>query len=105
MFNQESPTFIKDTFGYEINKEIEVDQAYNYYMSSLNALQLQNIYLPLRTKFYGKSQYLRNLMVNDGHLNFFECDLIFKLEEENNELPSEQKSNGYLVNFSRDFKN
>ena len=105
MFNQESPLFIKDVFGYEMNKEIEIDQAYNYYMSSLNALQLQNIYLPLRTKYYGKSQYLRNLMVNDAHLNFMESDLIFKLEEENNKLPVEQKSNGYLMNFSRDFKN
>ena len=80
MFNQESPLFIKDVFGYEMNKEIEIDQAYIYYMSSLNALQLQNIYLPLRTKYYGKSQYLRNLMVNDAHLNFMESDLIFKLE-------------------------
>lgn len=105
IFTKQSTSFVNDVFGYQINTKDENDPVYNYYFSALNALQLQSLYMPLRTKYYGKSTYLRNHIINESHLNFIESDLIFKLDVIGNKLPKDEQSNGNIMNFSRNFRN
>ncbi len=76
------------------------DFAYDYYVTSLMALQMQNMYLPLRSKYYHKNDYLKNLLIHNSHINIIQNDLIFKLEEKHHEFLAEKESNGYFVNLS-----
>ena len=82
-----------------------IDPTYKYYYSALSALQLQTFYIPLRSTMYGKNSYIQNLYItsNENSINFMESDLIFNIDNINNNLPSE--SNGTFYNPSRDIKN
>lgn len=99
IYQKQTPSIIKNIFGYKYtgNKD---DCAYKYYISSLIALQNQNILFPLRSVYYRKNDYLKNLMIHNGNLNIIQNDLVFKLEESHNSFPESHYSNGYFVNLS-----
>ena len=124
----ETKDIIKDYFGYESNifgeknnnlyynlnntsnriigttNLDDIDPTYKYYYSSLSALQLQTLYIPLRSNLYGKNTYLQNLNIttNENTINFMESDLIFNIDNINNNLSLE--SNGTFYNPSRNIK-
>ena len=124
----ETKDIIKDYFGYdcpsllgEKNNNIyynnmnnpknigtinldDIDPTYKYYYSSLSALQLQTFYIPLRSSLYGKNSYIQNLNItsNENSINFMESDLIFNIDNKNNNL--ELESNGTFYNPCRNIK-
>jgi len=124
----ETKDVIKDYFGYESNifgeknnnlyynpnnsnnrvigttNLDDIDPTYKYYYSSLSALQLQTLYIPLRSNLYGKNSYLQNLNItsNENTINFMESDLVFNIDNINNNLSLE--SNGTFYNPSRNIK-
>lgn len=124
----ETKDIIKDYFGYDCtnlfseknnnyyynnsnnNKNIgtvnldNIDPAYKYYYSALSALQLQTFYIPLRSSLYGKNSYIQNLNItsNENSINFMESDLVFNIDNLNNNLSLE--SNGTFYNPSRNIK-
>ena len=125
----ETKDIIKDYFGYDCpnliseknnnyyynnsnnNKNIgtvnldNIDPVYKYYYSALSALQLQTFYIPLRSSLYGKNSYIQNLNItsNENSINFMESDLVFNIDNFNNNLSLE--SNGTFYNPSRNIKN
>ncbi len=125
----ETTDIIKDYFGYNYpnifseknnnyyynntnnNKGIDtinldnIDPTYKYYYSALSALQLQTFYIPLRSNLYGKNGYIQNLNItsNENSINFMESDLVFNIDNINNNLSSE--SNGTFYNPTRNIKN
>ena len=124
----ETKDIIKDYFGYDCtnlfseknnnyyynnsnnNKNMgtvnldNIDPAYKYYYSALSALQLQTFYIPLRSSLYGKNSYIQNLNItsNENSINFMESDLVFNIDNLNNNLSLE--SNGTFYNPSRNIK-
>ena len=82
-----------------------IDPTYKYYYSALSSLQLQTFYLPLRSTLYGKNSYIQNLNItsNENSINFMESDLIFNIDNINNNLTLE--SNGTFYNPCRNIKN
>ena len=82
-----------------------IDPTYKYYSSALSALQLQTFYIPLRSNLYGKNSYIQNLNItsNENSINFMESDLVFNIDNINNNLSLE--SNGTFYNPSRNIKN
>lgn len=103
IYTNECPSFIKTVFNYQSKENIDNDSVYNYYYSSLCSLNLQTFYLPLRSNYYGKTTSLYNLSTSATDLNFIESDLLFKLDTINNHLPKNVLTNGYIMNFSRNF--
>ena len=101
IYIKDNKSCIKELFGYKFNENEEIDSVYNYYFSSFCSLQLQLLYMPLRSKLYAKSSYIQNLLTNESVLNLMESDLFLLLEDVNNKLPKELYTNGYLVNLSR----
>ena len=101
IYTKDNKSCIKELFGYKFNENEEIDSVYNYYFSSFCSLQLQLLYMPLRSKLYAKSSYIQNLLTNESVLNLMESDLFLLLEDVNNKLPKELYTNGYLVNLSR----
>ena len=101
IYTKDNKSCIKELFGYKFNENEEIDSVYNYYFSSFCSLQLQLLYMPLRSKLYAKSSYIQNLLTNESVLNLMESDLFLLLEDVNNKLPKELYANGYLVNLSR----
>ena len=125
----ETNDIIKDYFGYNCpnlfseknnnyyynnannNKNIDtinldnIDPTYKYYYSALSALQLQTFYIPLRSSLYGKNSYIQNLNItsNENSINFMESDLVFNIDNINNNLSLE--SNGTFYNPTRNIKN
>ena len=125
----ETNNIIKDYFGYDYsnlfnekntniyynnennNRSIgtinldNIDPTYKYYFSALSALQLQTFYIPLRSVIYGKTSYIQNLNItsNENSINFMENDLIFNIDNKNNNLSLE--SNGTFYNPCRNIKN
>ena len=125
----ETNDIIKDYFGYNCpnlfseknnnyyynnannNKSIDtinldnIDPTYKYYYSALSALQLQTFYIPLRSSLYGKNSYIQNLNItsNENSINFMESDLVFNIDNINNNLSLE--SNGTFYNPTRNIKN
>ena len=93
---ENSPKIISDIFNYN---NIDNKPVYNFYYTSLCALQLQNFYLPFRSNYFGKNTYIKNLLSPEPTINFIESDLFINLEEKNNNI--EKNTNGYLINFSR----
>ena len=81
-----------------------IDPTYKYYYSALSSLQLQSFYLPLRSTLYGKNAYIQNLNItsNESCINFMESDLIFNLENINNNI--KLLSNGTFYNPCRNIK-
>ncbi len=105
IYIKDNKSCIKELFGYKFNENEEIDSVYNYYFSSFCSLQLQLLYMPLRSKLYAKSSYIQNLLTNESVLNLMESDLFLLLEDINNRLPKELITNGYLVNLSRNMYN
>ena len=101
IYTKDNKSCIKELFGYKFNENEEIDSVYNYYFSSFCSLQLQLLYMPLRSKLYAKSSYIQNLLTNESVVNLMESDLFLLLEDVNNKLPKELYTNGYLVNLSR----
>ena len=106
IYIKDNQNCIKELFGYNYKEnEDHIDPVYNFYYSSFCSLQLQLLYMPVRSNLYGKSTYIRNLLTNESVLNLMESDLFLLLEDVNNKLPKELITNGYLVNLSRNMYN
>lgn len=101
LYINETSTYITDVFNYTQHDNTPV---YNYYITSLLALQLQTFHMPLRSQIYNKHSYIRSLMFNESDLNIFEHDLLFQMEYPGNALPKAAHTDGYIASFARDFK-
>jgi hypothetical protein len=111
IYKIQNPSVIKNTFSYSYkpNNDPAVntpDPVYDYYYSSLVGLNLHNLYMPLRSNYFGNASNVYNLHHNDNFLNFIETDTIFGLENENYSTHicggvGDVKTNGILINFSR----
>ena len=106
IYQNETPNLIKDIFGYSPQKNVlvEDDPVHDFYFSALCGLELQHMYLPLRSMNFGKSNYLRNLSFNYSQLNIFESDIILNIESSYNNFPKDQVSNGTFASFQRNTK-
>ena len=99
MLKHQTPSHIKNIFNF--NCELspnESNPVFDYYYSSLAGLNLLNLYMPLRSRYYNNSAYL-NDMIHANNLNFVESDIVF-LHESMNKYHNLQH-NGILWNFSK----
>lgn len=102
-----NPRIIKELFNHNNGKYYPGDSIYNYYFSSICGANLQNMLIPLRSKFCGNSAYINNLYSTPSSLNFFESTINFSLENEVNlsfpKLFGEKKfkNNGVIFNINR----
>ena len=101
LYTKETQTYINDVFKYS---QYDNTPVYNYYCTSLLALQLQTFHMPLRSQIYNKHSYIKSLMFNESDLNIFESDLLFQMEHNGNALPKAAHTSGYIATFARNFK-
>ena len=101
IYKNQNPSFIKEIFG---NAKPNTP-AYEYFYTSLCGLNLQNLYMPLRSKYFASIGNLSNLSPNSS-INFFESDTVFALENivKYSHLHKELKNNGIMFNLSRNIK-
>jgi len=75
-----NPKIIKESFNYSYESFNSEDPVYNFFFSSICGANLQNLLIPLRSKFCGNSNYLNNVAYGNNSLNFFESTINFSLE-------------------------
>lgn len=77
-----NPKIVKELFGYNYEKFDSGDSTYNFFFSSICGANLQNLLIPLRSKFCGNSNYLNSISNGISSLNFFETIMNVSLENE-----------------------
>jgi len=85
-----NPKATKELFGYNNNninnqnnkseKFYAEDPVYNFYFSSICGANLQNLLIPLRSRFCGNANSLNNISTGFNSLNFFESTMNIALE-------------------------
>lgn len=92
---------IKDIFHYDKDNKKESDPVYDYYYSSLCALNLHNFYIPMRSRYYNDATNIYNL-IHHKTINFYETETIFALDSIMKY--GSMSNNGIIVNPSRNLK-
>jgi len=77
-----NPKIIKEFYGYNYDKFNSEDAIYNFFFSALCGANLQNLFIPLRSKYCGNSNYLNTVCSGNSSLNFFETTMNISLENE-----------------------
>lgn len=85
-----NPKATKELFGYanknnmNNNNKSEIfyaeDPVYNFYFSAICGANLQNMLIPLRSRFCGNANYLSSISRGSNPLNFFESTMNIALE-------------------------
>jgi hypothetical protein len=104
VLKKQNPSVIKKLFSIDAeNKNYE--SVYDYFYTSLLGLNLQNFYIPARSKLYGKPSNILSLIHNSSSLNFIETDCNISLPTMSKYFDHVEKvsykNNGILFNFSR----
>lgn len=75
-----NPKATKELFGYKSDKYYAEDPVYSFYSSAVCGANLQNLLVPLRSRFCGNANYLNNISCGSNSLNFFESTINLSLE-------------------------
>jgi hypothetical protein len=100
ILHKQNPSVVKQLFN--INSDVDSDEIYKYYYSSLCGANLHNFYIPSRSLSYGSSMNIQNL-IHNNYVNFYETDTIFAtdIQHKVNIDNKAHSQDGVLFNFSR----
>jgi hypothetical protein len=106
IYKLQNPGFIREVFRYDFDFSINShDPVYDFYFTSICGINLQNLYIPHRSKYFNSSTILTNL-VHNNNINFIETDSFINLEDILFYPCDGQivKNNGLIFNFARNFR-